>query len=75
MLSANGMEKPYHDFIEIMVYNKQPGICMINHCESYSGIELVKLFLQDLTKQKYLQISEANEDGDGLEEIVMMRKL
>ena len=47
LLSAIGLEKSYHELIELIVCNRNSKICMIHRCEECPGIEEIQKYLND----------------------------
>ena len=60
MLSAIGVDKSYHDLIEMIVCSRESKICMIHRCDNCPGIEPVTHFLQHYMKNA--PSSEEDED-------------
>ena len=64
MLSAIGLERTYHEIIEMIVCSRESKICMIHRCNNCPGIEAAENFLQQNMTQTHGQEYENDEDEE-----------
>ena len=68
MLSAIGLEKPYHTPTEKIACSRESKICMIHQCENCQGVENVEQFLHGYLNPNDPNDLDDNDDADDAEE-------